>query len=61
VVVDGKVVGELTSVAPAADGLPAVALAYAGRAVTPPATAAVRWADASAPAQVLVLPMLAVQ
>jgi folate-binding protein YgfZ len=60
-VVDGKVVGELTSVAPAADGLPAVALAYAGRAVTPPATAEVRWADASAPAAILVLPMLAAQ
>lgn len=60
-VVDGKVAGELTSVAAPIDGLPAVALAYARRAVTPPASAEVRWdgATRTARAEVVALPMLA--
>lgn len=41
VVVDGQVVGEVTSSAPAGNGRPAVALAYVGRAVEPPASGAV--------------------
>ncbi len=36
VLVDGRVVGEVTSSVPAADGGPALALAYVGRAVEPP-------------------------
>ncbi len=41
VVVDGQVVGEVTSSVPAGDGGPPVALAYVGRAVEPPAAATV--------------------
>ena len=38
---DGQVVGEVTSSVPAADGGPALALAYLGRAVEPPADGSV--------------------
>lgn len=41
VVVDGQVVGEVTSSVPAGDDRPAVALAYIGRAVEPPASGTV--------------------
>ena len=41
VLVDGRVVGEVTSAVPAADGGPALALAYVGRAVEPPADGSV--------------------
>ncbi len=41
VLVDGRVVGEVTSSVPAADGGPALALAYVGRAVEPPADGSV--------------------
>lgn len=41
VLVDGQVVGEITSSVPAADGGPALALAYVGRAVEPPADGSV--------------------
>ena len=41
VLVDGQVVGEVTSSVPAADGGPALALAYLGRAVEPPADGSV--------------------
>ena len=41
VVVAGQVVGEVTSSVPAGNGRPAVALAYVGRAVEPPASGAV--------------------
>ncbi len=41
VVVDGEVVGEVTSSAPAGGDRPAIALAYIGRAIEPPADATV--------------------
>ena len=41
VLVDGKAVGEVTSSVPASAGGPAIALAYVGRAVEPPAAATV--------------------
>ncbi len=45
VVIDGKVVGTVTSSAPATDGEPPVALAYVGRAVEPPASGTVAGVD----------------
>lgn len=56
VVVDGKEVGTLTSVA-AMGGPAALALAYVRRAVVPPADAEVRWEGGSAPARVQTLPL----
>ena len=56
VVVDGKEVGTLTSVAPGG-GSAVVALAYVRRDVTPPAEAEVRWDGGSAPAAVRMLPL----
>jgi folate-binding protein YgfZ len=54
--VDGTVVGALTSVAPAPDHGGTIALGYVARAVTPPATATVRWEGGRAPAEVRALP-----
>ncbi|MGH9150995.1 MAG: YgfZ/GcvT domain-containing protein, partial [Acidimicrobiales bacterium] len=51
-VVDGKEVGALTSVAAGGDGAPALALAYVRRDVTPPADAELRWDGGSARGQV---------
>jgi tRNA-modifying protein YgfZ len=50
--VDGRPVGEITSSAPPVDDRPAVALAYVGRAVVPPASALV----GDAPARIIALP-----
>jgi tRNA-modifying protein YgfZ len=57
VVVDGAEVGKVTSVAPAPGTGRAVALAYVGRAVTPPAAAEVRHGGAGLPVTVVDLPM----
>jgi hypothetical protein len=46
IVVEGKVVGALTSVAPA--DLPTGALGYVRREVEPPASVELRWNDGSA-------------
>lgn len=58
VVVAGKSVGTLTSVAarPAGDG--AVALAYIGRDITPPVAAEVTWAEGAAAADIVTLPLV---
>lgn len=58
VVVAGKTVGTVTSAAPAMAGETAVALAYVGRAVEPPAPAAVGSEGGEASATVLALPLL---
>ncbi len=53
-----KVVGHLTSVARSIDlGVP-VALAYVGRAVSPPATVEVSWEGGSSPARAEALPLV---
>jgi folate-binding protein YgfZ len=55
--VDGKNTGSLTSVAARPDG--AVALAYVGRDVTPPANATVSWEGGTTSGRVEVLPLVA--
>ena len=57
VVVDGAEVGRVTSVAPGPGTDHAVALAYVGRGVTPPAAAEVRHGDLAVPVTVVDLPM----
>jgi tRNA-modifying protein YgfZ len=57
VVVDGAEVGKVTSAAPAPGTGRALALAYVGRGVTPPAAAEVRHAGAGLPVTVVDLPM----
>jgi tRNA-modifying protein YgfZ len=57
VVVEGAEVGKVTSAAPAPDGGRALALAYVGRAVTPPAAAEVRHGGGALPVTVVDLPM----
>jgi folate-binding protein YgfZ len=54
--VDGKAVGSLTSVAAKGDG--AVALAYVGRDVSPPATALVGWEGGEVEARIEALPLV---
>jgi len=58
IVVDGKVVGAITSSARSAALDGPVALAFVHRSVEPPAAADVRWTDGSAPAEVRELPLL---
>jgi tRNA-modifying protein YgfZ len=58
VTVDGKAVGELTSVAESLGRRAPVALAYVRRAVEPPADAVVAWDGGSAPARIEVLPLV---
>jgi aminomethyltransferase len=53
-----KDVGRLTSVAQSPTRPAALALAYVGRAVTPPADVTVAWDDESAPARVEALPLV---
>jgi len=55
---DGKVVGNLTSVARSLDLGAPVALAYVGRAVSPPAPVDVAWDGGSTPARVEALPLV---
>jgi tRNA-modifying protein YgfZ len=57
VVVDGAEVGRVTSAALAPGTGRALALAYVGRAVTPPAAAEVRYGGAGLPVTVVDLPM----
>jgi tRNA-modifying protein YgfZ len=57
VVVDGAQVGTVTSVAPVPGSDHAVALAYVGRGVTPPAAAEVRHGELAVPVTVVDLPM----
>jgi tRNA-modifying protein YgfZ len=57
VVVDGAEVGTVTSVAPVPGSDHAVALAYVGRGVTPPAAAEVRHGELAVPVTVVDLPM----
>lgn len=58
--VDGKEVGTLTSVAESLDRRAPVALAFVGRAVTPPRDATITWdGGGSAPARVESLPLVA--
>jgi glycine cleavage system aminomethyltransferase T len=57
VVVDGAEAGRVTSAAPAPGTGRALALAYVGRAVTPPAAAEVRRGAAGLPVTVVDLPM----
>jgi folate-binding protein YgfZ len=59
VVVDGEVVGELTSVAPIVEESGAVALAYVKRLVEPPAEGVVRWDGTEAEATIAALPTAA--
>jgi len=59
VVVDGKQVGAITSVAESLERRAPVALAYVGRAVAPPADATLEWDGGSAPARVEQLPLVA--
>ena len=56
--VDGKVVGELTSVATPPGGGGQVALAYVRRAVEPPAEAVLAWDGGEAPARIEALPLV---
>jgi folate-binding protein YgfZ len=56
--VEGKDVGSLTSVAWSAARSAAVALAFVGRAVTPPAEAVLAWDGGSAPARIESLPLV---
>jgi folate-binding protein YgfZ len=58
VAVDGKAVGELTSVAQSFERRAPVALAYVRRAVEPPAEATLSWSGGSAPARVEQLPLV---
>lgn len=58
VMVDGKDVGSLTSVAASPGGDGAVALAYVRREVDPPAGGEVRWDGGSCPARVDALPLV---
>ncbi len=58
VVVDGRQVGSLTSVAESLDRRAPVALAYVRREVVPPADAEIRWEGGSAPARVEALPLV---
>jgi folate-binding protein YgfZ len=53
-----KDVGRLTSVAPSPARPATLALAYVGRAVTPPADVMVRWDETSFPARVEPLPLV---
>jgi folate-binding protein YgfZ len=53
-----KDVGKLTSVGESLDRRAPVALAYVGRAVTPPADVTIVWDGGSAPAQVETLPLV---
>ncbi|MDQ6797686.1 MAG: hypothetical protein M3011_06630 [Actinomycetota bacterium] len=55
---DDRVVGTLTSVARSLDLGAPVALAYVGRAVSPPAQVDVAWDGGSAPARVEALPLV---
>jgi folate-binding protein YgfZ len=55
--VEGAEVGKVTSAAPAPGARCAVALAYVGRAVTPPAAAEVRHGGEACPVTVVDLPM----
>jgi folate-binding protein YgfZ len=55
---DGKNVGRVTSVGESLDRRAPVALAYVGRAVTPPADVTITWDGGSAPAQVEPLPLV---
>jgi tRNA-modifying protein YgfZ len=57
VVVDGAEVGRVTSAAPAPGGGRVLALAYVGRAVTPPAAAEVRHGGEALPVTVVDVPM----
>ncbi len=57
-VVDGKDVGALTSVAESLDRRAPVALAYVRRAVEPPAEATVVWDGGEAPARIEALPLV---
>jgi folate-binding protein YgfZ len=57
VVVEGAEVGKVTSAAPAPGADRALALAYVGRAVTPPAAAVVRHDGEALPVTVVDLPM----
>jgi tRNA-modifying protein YgfZ len=57
VVVEGAEVGRVTSAAPAPGGGRVLALAYVGRAVTPPAAAEVRHGGEALPVTVVDLPM----
>lgn len=57
-VLDDRVVGEVTSVAESLDLRAPVALCYAARSVEPPAVLEVRWAGGSAPGEVRSLPLL---
>jgi folate-binding protein YgfZ len=57
VVVEGADVGKVTSAAPAPSGGGSLALAYVGRAVTPPAVAEVRHGAEALPVTVVDLPM----
>ena len=59
VLVEGEVVGSITSAAPGAAGHGGgVALAYVKRSVEPPASATVRWDDGEARGEVRSLPLL---
>ncbi len=58
VVIDGEVVGAVTSAAPSAALQAPVALAYVGRGVEPPAAAELRWEGGRAGAEVRALPLL---
>ena len=55
---DGKDVGRLTSAAESLDRQAPVALAYVGRAVTPPADVTIVWDGGSAPGRVEPLPLV---
>ena len=55
---ENKDAGELTSVAESLDRQAPVALAYVGRAVSPPAEVTVVWEGGSAPARVEALPLV---
>ena len=57
-VVDGKEVGSLTSVAASPAGAGAVALAYVRREIDPPADAQVTWDGGACPARVETLPLV---
>jgi glycine cleavage system aminomethyltransferase T len=57
VVVEGADVGKVTSAAPAPGADGSLALAYVGRAVTPPAAAEVRLGGEALPVTIVDLPM----
>ena len=57
IVVDGAVVGRVTSAAWSPSRGEVVALGYVARKVEPPAAATVRWEGGEAPAQVRTLPL----